>query len=70
MSMNELYPFSQEDLPEPRQTTDNCGQTGSVVGDDEGQIINFESIGQYPNPLPVLVLMSDHYYLNRFGCFE
>lgn len=59
VSMNDRYPLPQDNCPEDRKESVEC-RRGSVLKDNlHGDMVNFEPVGQTPNPAPAAIGVCD-----------
>jgi hypothetical protein len=57
--MNDLYLFTDHDIPEKGKEGENCRHRRLAINDEEGDVVHFETIGKISNSCPPFVCMSD-----------
>jgi len=57
--MNDLYLFTNHDIPEKGEEGENCRHGRLAINDEEGNVVHFETIGKISNSGSPFVCMSD-----------
>jgi hypothetical protein len=57
--MNDLYLFTDHDIPEKGEEGEYCRHSRLAINDEERDVVHFETIGKISNSGPPFVCMSD-----------